>query len=50
MDNASNINMPEQQEKEQRQKPQWYDAVIHIFQELLEFNQHIYTTKKVPRL
>lgn len=48
MDNKQNVNTSTQPEKQQ--KPQWYDAVIHIFRVVLEFNQIAYTTKKVSRL
>ena len=39
-----------QQKSEPAEKPAWYDSLIKIVQDLLEFNMHTYKQEKVPRL
>lgn len=38
------------QETEQQQKQEWYDSLITVVQEFLDFNMHTYKKENVPRL
>lgn len=49
MDNTSN-SKPVDQDKQQKPKPEWYDSLIRIVQEILDFNQLTYKKEKVKRL
>lgn len=50
MDEKSNLNEPIEQKVQQPQKSEWYDPVVKIVQQILNFNMIAYKKEKVPRL
>lgn len=50
MSEKSNDNVPVQQGNQKESKPEWYDFIVKIVEDLLEFNMHVYKKEKAQRL
>lgn len=50
MDNKPETAPAPQPQKEQEQQPQWFDGMMKIIQDVLDFNMHTYKKNKVARL
>jgi hypothetical protein len=42
--------IPEKKEIKKESEQAWYDVLVKVVQEFLEFNMHTYKTEKAPRL
>lgn len=43
-------DIPEKKEIKKESEQAWYDVLVKVVQEFLDFNMHTYKTEKVPRL
>ncbi|WP_153307143.1 hypothetical protein [Desulfosediminicola flagellatus] len=50
MNENLDLNGPVQKEAPKKPEPAWYDFIVKIVQDLLNFNMHTYTKEKAPRL
>lgn len=42
--------IPEKQKMQKEEEKAWYDVLVKVVQEFLDFNMHTYKTEKTPRL
>ncbi|WP_163338547.1 hypothetical protein [Desulfopila sp. IMCC35008] len=50
MTETVNNDIPEKKEIKEEPEQAWYDVLVKVVQEFLDFNMHTYKTEKTPRL